>query len=222
MFRMIKVVAVMAVFSVVTGCSVTTFNRYDPQVAFHDDRVLVISKITLVPPLEQKVNPPLAIGVERSLKNEFMMFLSPTADVPLNPRKMIPMETAGASQMNISMKEFSFTPMPPGTHYIRYGGLDYDKVQIGTVYRGGAPVPQIAIRSVRILPDVEIQVPEGAKAVYVGTFVVEHDGKYSRKVTVKDEFDKALKALIAKKIPGITDRNVTKKLGRVVRQYENP
>ncbi len=73
----------------------------------------------------------------------------------------------------------------------------------------------------RILPDAEIDIPAGAKAVYIGTFVIEHDGNFSRKVTVKDEYKAALKALKKQNIPGIGPKDVKKKLAKVVRQYED-
>ncbi len=92
-----------------------------------------------------------------------------------------------------------------------------------------APAPGgVDITYIMLYGDVKIVVPAKAKAVYIGTIEYRHDLKNTKpnkfgyppkKVVVKDEYEKAIAELAAMKIPGISSKDVVKKLAVVIRDH---
>jgi hypothetical protein len=221
-----KVVFVLLCLAVLYACSAPFHDALNKGDALPAGTVLLIGKFTIDPVLDQG-----NIGVQAvngTHKGVIKMNFADNADQPLDKDALIPF--SASEQMDWSYTKTSFIPVPPGTRYARLGTfmLDSRRYTYG-VSTGGAPAPGgVDITYIMLYGDVRIVVPEKAKAVYIGTIEYRHDlkntkpnkfGYPSKKVVVKDEYEKAMADLAAMKIPGISSRNVVKKLAVVVRDH---
>ncbi len=209
------------------SCSSAPFREaLDKGAAPPPETVLLIGKITIDPLLEQGN---IAVqAVHGTHKGVIKMNFAADAAEPLDKEAFVPF--SATEQMDWSFTKTSFIPVPPGTRYARLGTfmLDSRRYTYG-VARGGAPAPGgVDITYIMLYGDVKIDVPAKAKAVYIGTIEYRHDlkntkpnkfGYPSKKVVVKDEYQQAMADLAAMKIPGVSSKNVVKKLAKVVRDH---
>lgn len=111
------------------------------------------------------------------------------------------------------VNETFFFPLPQGTRYIRTGQVM--KV-IGHHISGpaaGMPLYEV----LRLYKNIKLEIPGKAPVVYIGTIVYHHDGKRATSVSVRDEYENAVRELAKKKIAGIKSNDMVKKLAVVVK-----
>lgn len=186
--------------------------------------VLLIGKFTVDPMVEQGG---IAVHAPRGThKGVIKMNFADNSDQPLDKDSLFPFHPT--ELMDWSFTKTSFIPVSPGTRYARMGTLMLSSsVLSGWHTAGHAPTAGgVDVTYIMLYGDVKIVVPNNAKAVYIGTIVYHHDlehtkpnkfGYPSKRVIVRDEYNKAMEELSAMKIPGITPRDVVKKLAVVVR-----
>ena len=187
-------------------------------------QVLLIGKLTVEPMVEQGN---VVVHAPRGThKGVIKMSFADNADKPLDKEALIPFSST--ELMDFNFKKTSFIPLDPGTRFARLGTLMLDSSRYTYGFsRGGAPAPGgVDITYLMCYGDVKITVPQKAKAVYIGTVVYQHDlkntkpnrfGYPSKRVVVRDEFKQAMQDLAAMKIPGITPKDVVRKLAVVIR-----
>ncbi len=221
-----KVILLLTCLAVVCGCSAPFHQALEKGESLPPGSVLVIGKFTVDPMVDQG-----NIGVQAvhgTHKGVIKMNFSNDATTPLDKEALIPFTASGQADWNF--RKTSFIPMPPGTRYARIGTLMLDSRRYTYgVSRGGAPAPGgVDITYIMLYGDVKIVVPAKARAVYIGTIEYRHDlkntkpnkfGYPSKKVVVKDEYEKAIAELAAMKIPGISSKDVVKKLAVVIRDH---
>ncbi len=222
-----RFVSILAVcLAVGAGCilGVPFHESLDKGDAVPASNVLLIGKFTVEPMVEQGG---IAVHAPRGThKGVIKMNFTDNADQPLDKDSLFPFHPT--ELMDWSFTKTSFIPVTPGTRYARMGTLMLSSsVVSGWQSAGHAPTAGgLDVTYIMLYGDVKIVVPGNAKAVYIGTVVYQHDiehtkpnrfGYPSKRVIVKDEYDKAIAELSAMKIPGIAPRNVVKKLAVVIR-----
>lgn len=223
MKRIIRIVALLSL-TMTVACSGAFQAALEKGKPVPPGTVLVIGKITVDPMVEQG-----NIGVQAARGTHvgiIKMNYGDNAAQPIDRDAMAPF--SATEQMDWSFTKTSFIPLLPGTRYARLGTLMLDSRRYTYgVSSGGSPAPGgVNITYLVLYGDVKIVVPQNAKAVYIGTIIYQHDlktakpnmiGYPSNKVIVKDEYDKAMADLAAMKIPGITQKDVVKRLAVVIR-----
>lgn len=212
--------------AILSACSGQFRESLDKGEPIPPGTVLLIGKFTIDPLLEQgNIAVQAAQGTHKGI---IKMNYAADADQPLDKEAMVPF--SATEQMDWSFTKNSFIPVPPGIRFARLGTfmLDSRRYTYG-VSGAGAPGPGgVDITYIMLYGDVKIVVPEKVKAVYIGTIEYRHDlkntkpnkfGYPSKKVVVKDEYETAMAELAAMKIPGISPKNVVKKLAVVVRDH---
>ncbi|MEN8135757.1 MAG: hypothetical protein ABFS18_09530 [Thermodesulfobacteriota bacterium] len=216
------VVSLLSMLLIASGC-IISIPKYMPRVndlaAIPPGHVVVVSKVQLKPAISQRIDvEKMFRGANAIKRNEVKFLTAQNVNNPVRKGTMVPFDIKGGYDFNVSFKDFSFNLMPVGTTYIRRGEVVVDSGVGSVSSMGGAMTGQRSFYDIYLWGDVKVEVPAGAKAVYIGTLVYEHDGKYSKKVKVKDEFKKAQRALEKKKIPGIRGKDLKKNLAKVIRQ----
>lgn len=221
-----RTIRILALTSLVLAAACTPFHAaLQKGEAVPPGTVLVIGKITVDPMVSQGTVIVQAAGGTHV--GVVKMNFGDNAAQPIDRDAMVPFSST--EQMDWSFTKTSFIPLQPGTRYARIGTLMLDsKRYTYGVSRGGAPAPGGAdITYLMLYGDVKIVVPAKAKAVYIGTIVYQHDlqntrpnrfGYPSRRVFVRDDYDKAMADLAAMKIPGVRPKDVVKRLASVVRE----
>lgn len=223
MERTIRIVVLMCL-TAAAACSGAFHAALEKGEPVPPGTVLVIGKFTVDPMVEQgNIGVQAARGTHTGI---IKMNFGDDAAQPIDRDAMAPF--SATEQMDWSFTKTSFIPLLPGTRYARLGTLMLDSRRYTYgVSRGGSPGPGgVDITYLMLYGDIKIVVPQNAKAVYIGTIVYQHDlkntkpnmfGYPSRKVSVRDEYDKAMADLAAMKVPGITQKNVVKRLAVVIR-----
>jgi hypothetical protein len=219
-------IAVMGVVLLAAACCVS--GQFHGALEKGDEmpqgQVLLIGKFTVEPMVEQ--GNVVAHAPRGTHIGVIKMNFGDNADNPLDKEALVPFSST--EQMDFNFKKTSFIPLDPGTRFARLGTLMLDSSRYTYGFsRGGAPAPGgVDITYLMCYGDVKITVPQRVKAVYIGTVVYQHDlkntkpnrfGYPSKRVVVRDEFKKAMQDLAAMKIPGITPKDVVKKLAVVIR-----
>ncbi len=208
-------ISMLGCLFVVAGCAPFCGSLKEGE-ALPEGKVLLIGAVVLDPPVEQGrfVNIDVwgaSRGVIRfALTNDLSKKVDPRSPNPISPDEVLLMK----------LKGLSCIPMQPGTRYLREGMLDKSSRcsilappgpnGVSTGFKG------IDVSSLRLVGDLKIDIPDNVKAVYIGTIVFRHDGKRTTGLRVRDDFKQATKELAANKIPGISSKDVVKKLARVV------
>lgn len=187
-----------------TACGPGFVPQLNPGDTVPPDKVLVIGSVVLDPPFEKvgkkkKDNEPLEIklGMTYDLKQEIKESTLYVPDEAIAP----------------VVGEIFFFPLPAGTRYIRTGQVM--KV-VGHHVAGpaaGTPVYEV----LNLYKNIKLDVPEKARAVYIGTIVYRHDGQKLLSVSVLDDYARAVQALRSMKFPGIKQEDVVKRLAVVVK-----
>jgi hypothetical protein len=209
-----------AVLSVaISGCAALTAplsSSLEPGESVPSDKVLVIGKVVLDPPVEQgEIRGVIAARGTTAGVIKFMV--SKDLETSINPNDMIPYMSPDEI-WDMKYPGMSFLPMTPGVRYLRIG--QYTTSTHGHQYNtaGSTTGGTLIVDSsyLWLFADIKITVPAGAKAVYIGTLDYSNDGTNATAVRVKDEYAAAMRQLAAMKIPGLTPRNVVKSLAVVV------
>jgi hypothetical protein len=199
-------------------------NSLEKGTAVPQGKVMLIGKLTVEPMVEQGN---VIVHAPRGTHTGVIkMNFGADADQPLDKEAMVPFSST--EQMDFDFKKTSFIPVDPGTRFARLGTLmlDSSRYTYGVARAGSPGAGGVEITYIMCYGDVKIVVPQKAKAVYVGTIVYQHDlkntkpnrfGYPSKRVVVRDEFNQAMQDLAAMKIPGITSKDVVRKLAVVVR-----
>lgn len=188
-----------------------TYETMEKAEAVPAGHVLVIGRVAFDPPVQQKqihaiwspgapVHGRVSIAATNDLSEPLNLNVAP----PLSPDE----------GMSFSDNGTSFLPMPPGTRYLRYGDYMISHTCAASAVMTGCR--HYHSEQIEIIGDVELNVPDGASAVYVGTIVYRHDGERTTGVSVRDDFRTALRDLDALGIPGINSSNVMKRLARAM------
>lgn len=179
-------------------------------------KVLLIGAVALDPPVEQGdfVHHDVMGASKGVMRVALTRDLSQKVDV--NSLASLSIEEA----LLMKMKESSFIPLQPGVRYIRLGIVDLSsrasRLTMPAGPSGSAGFKGIDVSSLYLVRDLKLDLPEGVKAVYVGTIIFKHDGTKATGVKVRDDFKQALKELAAMKIDGLSSKDVVKKLAHVV------
>lgn len=212
--KLTRLMVTMLVVLTCTGCTSFQHSLKEGE-TIPDGTVLLVGAVALDPPVEQGtfVNYDV-LGASRGvIRFGVTKDLSKKVDLQAFP----PMSFDEALLME--MKGFSFFPQEPGTWYLRVGILDQSShFSIPVVINGTPRFRGIDVKSLYLIKDVKIDIPPGAKAIYIGTLVYRHDGSRALNVKVRDDFKRAVQALTEEHIPGVTGRDLVKKLAQVVNQ----
>jgi len=182
------------------------YNVLEKDQPIPEGHTLLIAKFQLDPFLEQG-DLPIYAGKAARKRGEMLVMLYPDCKTPYDEDAMLPLPLADAISANVNFIDTSYIPLPPGQRFIRYGTVDqsvtgaYDGRTMTTTYH-----------TLDLPGDVEIVLPQGARAVYAGT-ITWHYAKH--KITVKDDFKAAMRELDKAGIPGLSSKQVVKKLARV-------
>lgn len=199
-FRSIFLSLVCVVF--ITGCG-----SFSPALKRGEEippgMVLVIGKFVIDPPWYMNDTKPKP-GEE---KLNIMAGITNDLSIVVKENKIY------KTDINIStpLYDVFYYPFPPGTKYIRHAQV---MKPIGA-HTSGAIRGATVFKVLKLYRNIKLDVPERAKAVYIGTIVYRHDGKRLRSVAVRDEYRQALRDLAEMKIPGLRNRDVVKKLAVV-------
>lgn len=168
------------------------------------DKVLVIGSIVLDPPFDtvgkkKKDKEPLEIrlGLTYDLRQEIREGALYSADEAIAP----------------VVSEGFFFPLPAGSRYIRSGQVM--KVVGHHVAGPAAGMPLYEVLT--MYGNIKLDVPQNARAVYVGTIVYKHDGKKLLSVSVRDDHARAMQDLAGMKLAGVKPGDVVKRLAVVVK-----
>jgi hypothetical protein len=189
---------------VVAGCGPSFTEALKKGEDIPAGKVLAVGKIVLEPPFEtmgkkKADDDPLEIQVgltfDRSEQIKEGALYSPNEAI------------------SPAVNETFFFPLPQGTRYIRSGQVL--KV-IGHHINGpaaGTPIYEV----LRLYKDVKLEIPGKAQVVYIGTIVYHHDGKRATSVSVRDEYENAVRELTKMKIAGLKGNGMVKKLAVVAK-----
>lgn len=208
--------AVFAILLFVSGCAPFRGSLKAGE-SLPEGKVLLIGAVALDPPVEQGkfVN----IDVMGASQGVMRVALTKDLSKKVDLQAMTPISADDVLLMDL--KGLSYIPLEPGTHYIRLGILDISSR--GSVLTmpagpgGSAGFKGIDVSALYLVKDLKIEIPEKAKAVYIGTIVFRHDGREATGVKVRDDFKQAAKDLMTKNIAGIASKDVVKKLAQVMK-----
>lgn len=199
-------VLLFAVIVFLSGCALPPhYNVLEDGQAIPPGQALLIAKFQLDPFVDQG-NLPIYMGKTALKRGEMYVMMFPERKTPYKKGSMMPLPMAGAISANVKFTDTSFIPMPPGDKFIRYGTLD----QAVTGTFDGKNMTT-TIHTLSLMGDVEIDIPQDAKAVYAGTITWHYE---KGNITVKDEYKAAMHELDEAKIPGLTSQNVVKRLAK--------
>jgi hypothetical protein len=208
---------ILPIFLLVAGC-ITQLPALEPGASAPPGKVLVIAQLELNPAVKQGPMKKAHFIVGAPKSDEARFYLSTVADIPVDKNAVIPFPQKGVNQMNLSFSQPSVILMDPGSRFIRLGDFT---VSSSTSWRNnpaGEMRGSANIESLTLYGDLKIDIPATAKAVYIGTLRYDHNGVESKKVTVVDDYKKAMKELDKMNL-GVSSKDVVKSLAKVVRQY---
>lgn len=167
-------------------------------------KVIAVGKIVLEPAFE-------TIGKKKVDDDPLEMQIGLTFDLS----KQIKDDSMYIPDEAISpvIKETFFFPLSSGIRYIRSGQVM--KV-VGHHINGpsaGSPIYEV----LRIYKNIKLDIPGKARIVYIGTIVYHHDGKRGTSVSVRDEYENAVREVAAMKIAGVKSSDMVKRLAVVVK-----
>jgi hypothetical protein len=169
-------------------------------------QTILIAKFQLNPFLEQG-DLPVYAGKAARKRGEMFVMIYPDRDTPYKQGAMIPLPLAAAISANVNFLTTSFLPLPPGDRYIRYGTLDQS---VKGFFDGRKHTT--TMYTLDLVGDVGLEIPSSTKAVYAGTITWHYQ---TGEITVKDEFEAAMKDLDKAHISGLTRADVAKRIARV-------
>lgn len=200
----------------VSGCAPFRHSLQEGD-SLSDGDVLLVGAVALDPPVEQ--GNMVHHDVMGASKGVMRVVLTKDLSQKVDVNSLMSLSTDDILLMKL--KESSFIPLKPGIRYARLGIVDISSqgsIPVAPRGPGGsAGFRGIDVQSLYLVRDLKLDIPEKAKAVYIGTIVFRHDGQYATGVRVRDDFKQAAKELAAKKIAGITSKDVVKKLAQVVK-----
>jgi hypothetical protein len=182
--------------------------------AVPDGKVVLVGAVALDPPLEQGTL--VSYDVRGASRGIIRFGVTNELKGKVDLQAFPPISSDEVFLMN--MKGLSFIPLQAGTRYLRLGIMDHSShYSVPVVINGTPGFRGVDVKSLYLVKDIKVDVPRDAKAVYIGTLVFKHDGKQATSVQVRDEFKQAAADLAAKHIPGLTAKDMVRKLAQVVK-----
>lgn len=173
-----------------------------------DGKVLVLAKIVMEPEVHAEVQG-LVIGGDELKKNLYMIL---TKDMS-RPIKREPLIPSSDERIIAPYKEYTAVAMEPGVRYVR---MSMALLSTRPTYITMTGAKGSALDYLYLYDALKIVVPKNAKAVYIGTLVFKHDGEQSKGVQVRDDFNDAMRELAARKIPGVSPKDLVRSIATVV------
>lgn len=182
-----------------------------------DGQVLLVGAVALDPPVEQGT----FVNIDVMGASQGVMRIALTKDLSKKVDLGSAMPISPDEVLLMKLKGISCIPLPPGIRYVRLGIVDLSTRASNLTTPtgpGGSPgFKGIDVSALYLIGDLKLEIPEKAKAVYIGTIVFKHDGREATGVQVRDDFKQATKDLAANKFPGIAVNDIVKKLAKVVK-----
>lgn len=211
--KMTRFILAMCVALVFAGCA-PFHGSLKAGESVPEGKVLLVGAIVLDPPLEQGT----LVGYDVRGASRGIIRFGVTKDLSGKVDRQSLATTPFDEVLLLSMKDLSCIPLQPGTRYLRIGIMDQSSHFSIPVVDGGKPgFRGVDVTSLYLVKDVKIDIPSNAKAVYIGTLVFRHDGSQATSVQVRDDFKQAAKDLAVKSIPGLSAKDMVKKLAQVVK-----
>lgn len=180
-----------------------------------EGKVLFVGAVALDPPVEQGTF--VNYDVMGASKGVMRVALTKDLSQKVDLSSVSPISADEVLLMNL--KGISCIPLQPGKRYVRLGVMDIStrasNLTMPAGPGGSAGFKGIDVSALYLVRDLKIEMPKKVKAVYIGTIVFKHNGKEAIGVRVRDDFKQAAKELAAKKIPGLTSKDVVKLLAKV-------
>ncbi len=195
MRRLKAIVIACFLVSVVAGCGPSFTEAMKKGEDIPAGKVVIVGKVLLDPPFE-------TVGKKKIDDEPLNMLLGLTFE--LNDK------INQGEGIDPDINETFFFPLPPGKRYIRVGQVM--KV-VGHNVAGGRPIYEV----LRMNKNIKLDIPRKAKIVYIGTIVYHHDGTRMMSVSVRDEYDNAVREAGKMKLPGVKSGDIVKKLAFVVK-----
>lgn len=206
------VVGIIAVL-VFSGCAPFQYSLKEGE-ALPDGKVLLVGAVALDPPLEQ--GEMIHYDVRGASRGVIRFGVTKDLSQKVDMKATSPISSDEVFIMNL--KGISCIPLQAGTRYLRLGIMDESsRASIPVIINGKPGFRGIDVKSLYLIKDVKVDLPANAKAVYIGTLVFRHDGKQATGVQVRDDFNQAAKDLSARHIPGLTAKEMVRKLAQVVK-----
>jgi hypothetical protein len=163
--------------------------------AIPEGKVLIIGKITVDPPMYKPGERPdpdehqavVLIGLTNDLSKPYVEGEFNVPDEALDPFP----------------EDLFYALLSPGVRYIRYG-----QVRKPVVFLGHAEFEVI-----NFYRNIKLEIPARAKAVYIGTIQYKRNGKKALSVSVRDDYEQAMREFAAMKVPGVKPGDVVKRIG---------
>ncbi len=210
MARSIVVVFVVLMFA---GCAPFLGSLKEGE-SVPDGKVLLVGAVALDPPLEQGTL--VSYDVRGASRGIIRFGVTKDLSKKVDLHSFPPISSDEVFLMN--MKGLSFIPLQPGTRYMRLGIMDQSShYSIPVVINGTPGFRGVDVKSLYLVKNIKVNIPSDVKAVYIGTLVFKHDGEKATSVQVRDDFKQAAKDLAVKHIPGLTAKDVVKRLAQVVK-----
>jgi hypothetical protein len=182
--------------------------------AMPEGKVLLVGSIALDPPLEQGTL--VSYDVRGASRGIIRFGVTKDTSKKVDLKSVISMSFDEVFLMN--MQGLSCIPLQPGTRYLRVGIMDLSSHYSMPIVDGAAPGARgVEVTSLQLIKDLKVEIPNGVKAVYIGTLVFRHDGRQATSVQVRNDFKQAVKELATKHIPGLSPKDMVKKLAQVVK-----
>lgn len=163
--------------------------------AIPDGKVLVIGKITVDPPMYKPGERPapddeaqavVLVGLTNDLSKAYVEGEFNVPDEAIDPFP----------------EDLFYALLSPGVRYIRSG-----QVRKPVVFLGHAEFEVI-----NFYRNIKIEVPASAKAVYIGTIQYKRNGKKALSVSVRDDYEQAMREFSTMKVPGVKPGDVVKRI----------
>jgi hypothetical protein len=162
-------------------------------------KVLVIGKFI--------IDPPWYLNNDKTKTGEEQLNIMAAMTNDLS--KKVKENTIYTADVNIdaTLYEVFYFPLPPGTKYIRNSQV---MNPVGQRHSGA-----VMFDVLKFYRNIKLDIPSRAKAVYVGTIVYKHDGKRMISVAVRDDYTEMLHDFAKMKIPGLKPADIVKKIAVV-------
>ncbi|ALC16744.1 hypothetical protein DSOUD_1975 [Desulfuromonas soudanensis] len=200
-----------------SGCGITNFPAYEAGTAISPGKVLVIAQVDLQPGVEKDKSLKGVVMINESKDDEVRLFMSPLAEVPVKKGSFFPFSPKGGSTMDLSFIHPSLILMDPGERFVRMGLYTLSASTSWRPSSSGQMRGSVEFKELHLWGDLKLEIPAGAKAVYIGTLRYSHNGVESQKVSVVDDYKKAMVELNKMNLE-ITSKDVVKRLAQVVRE----
>lgn len=195
--RIATFAGIIQMLMVLAGCGPAFTPALNKGDAIPAGTVLAVGKVVLEPAFE-------TIGKRKVDDEPLEATLGLTFDLS---REIKDGELYSASEaLSPAVNETFFFPLSPGTRYIR--SAQVMKVVGHHISGPSAGMPTYEV--LRMYKNIKLDIPATAQVVYIGTIIYRHDGKRLVSISVRDEYDNAVRDLGKMKISGAKGAMVKK------------